>query len=152
MDPEIWSRIPEYWAHWGFEPWSGEGMEGVRRRVTFRKGGLLGEVACYCVWDHVLWRHRGKISEEEILRSARPERDVMSRRYLLVGEEEAPFRLRSFLWGLRGFVEVLRHRPGGKGHRKFADLVGLADAAEGYASGEIERGENPIGKAERAEF
>jgi hypothetical protein len=133
MNPQIWRDVPEYWAHWGFEPWSEGDLEGVRRKVTLQKGGLLGDVARYYVWDHILWRHRGGSSAEEILRAAQPLPDVMSQRYLLVGEEEAPFRIRSFRWGLGGFVEVLRYRPGGKGHRKFSDLTGLADATEDYA-------------------
>lgn len=132
MDLQRWKDAPEYWAHWGFEPWTMQELQGVRRKVLMRKGGLLGDVARYVAWDYVLWRHRGASSAEEILRTAQPLPEVMTQRYVLVGDEEAPFRLRSFWWGFRGFVEVLRYCPGGRGHRKFADLTGLVDGLEGY--------------------
>lgn len=132
MGPHDWKDVPEYWHHWGFEPWCQGDLAGIRRRVTMRKGGLLGDVARYLAWDYILWEHRGAGSAEGILRAAQPLPEVMTQRYVLVGAEEAPFLLRSFWWGFRGFVEVLRYRPGGRGHRKFADLTGLVDGLEGY--------------------
>ena len=132
MEISRWDDVPEYWAHWGFEPWNQGHLRGVRRKVIMRKGGLLGDVARYAVWDHILWGHRGRESAEEILREASPLPEVMTQRYVLVGDEEDPFRLRSFWWRFRGFVEVLCYRPRGRGQRKFADLTGLVDALEGY--------------------
>ncbi|WP_352425659.1 hypothetical protein [Aminomonas paucivorans] len=127
-----WGRAQDYWGHWGFEPWEEDPLGGIRRLVTLRKASLLGEVARAFVWDHILWKHQGERSEADLLRETPPSPEVMSQRFLLVGAEEAPRRARSFRFGLRGFVEVLRYRPGGPGHRLFRDLTDLVDGFEGY--------------------
>jgi len=133
---KMYQSIPEFWGHWGFEPWQWQGMEGVWRRVDFKKGALLGEVARYCSYDFIVWKHQGLLSKDYLLQHREWEPDLMTQRFLLLGAEgdSRPW-IRSFYWGFRGFVEVLRFSPASsdkKGHRKFRDLTNLVGAVDGY--------------------
>ena len=132
MEPKGWEDVPDYWTHWGFETWSEGPLRGLRRQVALRKTALLGEVARAFVWDHILWDHRDETTERRLLEETLPEAEVQTRRFLLVTPREGPRRVRAFLWGFRGYVEVLRYAPGGRGHRRFRDLTDLVDGLEGY--------------------
>ncbi len=134
---KLYQRIPEFWGHWGFEPWQWEGLEGVWRRVDFKKGSLLGQVALYYSYDFILWKHQGLISRDFLLQHRKWEPDLMTQRFLLLGtEEDSKPWIKSFLWGFRGFLEVFRYSPEGKkkGHRKFRDLTDLVCAVDGYVA------------------
>lgn len=134
MSYSILEGIPEFWSGWGFEPWQWNGMTGVARSMTFRKGSFIGDVASYEARDRIVWRHGGEADVEVLLRDTKAMPDVMTQRFLLIGDEEdVKPRLRAFRWGFCGFVEVFRYRFGGKGHRKFGDLVALSEAAFAYA-------------------
>jgi hypothetical protein len=118
----------------GFEPWDWNGFNGVRRRVAFVKDGLLGEVCRYYVWDHILWGELNDVHAEELLGSVRPMADVMTHRFLLWSgmtgmNGDGRRRVRSFLFGLRGFAEVCLLGPDKKAPRGFEDLGAIAQAA-----------------------
>jgi len=131
---ELLSKIDDYWDEIGFQPWSGLGMAGVYRRVTFRKGALLGEVARYYADDYILWSHEGEHSAERILREWRGIPEVMSHRVLLLGNSTwAKTRQKSFLWGFRGWVEIYSLRLGDNPHKRFADLAYWAFMALDYS-------------------
>jgi hypothetical protein len=92
-------KIEDYWEEIGFEPWANFGLTGVYRRVTFKKGALLGEVARYYADDYIIWGHGGKESVAEIFREWKGEADVMTHRILLRWGRnlgEAPPRKHSF--------------------------------------------------------
>ncbi len=153
---KIYQDIPEFWGHWGFEPWRWEGLEGVWRRVDFKKGSLLGEVARYYSYDFIVWKHQGLLSREYILQHRKWEPDLMTQRFLLLGAEaDASPQVRSFYWGFRGFVEVFRFSPSAfsssssrkKGHRKFRDLTNLVGAVDGY----VDRREELSSKTHQAQ-
>jgi len=117
-------KIDEYWEEIGFTPWASLGLAGVYRRVTFRKGALLGEVARYYADDYIIWDHRGEESVRMILRDWKGEPEVMAHRILLLGEETwQKHRQKTFLWGFRGWVEIYSFRSGDKPHKRFADLA-----------------------------
>ena len=63
------------------------GLSGVFRRVTVRKGSLLGEVARYYADDYIIWEHMGDESVRRIFREWKGEPDVMVHRILLLGDE-----------------------------------------------------------------
>lgn len=129
--------IMSFWEELGFERWTWENMSGVKRRVTFRKGSLLGEVARYCADDYIVWEHKGV---GEVLKGWRPDEDVMTHRFLLLGSDSACRPLtRSFLFGFRGWVEVLPYRPGGSGVNRFQDLIFLVNKGLEYGK-HMERG------------
>lgn len=125
-------KLEEYLFPQGFEPWSDGSLAGVRRRVTMTKGALLGDVAKYYADDYIVWRHGGEADRDRLLRTWRPERDVMVHRFVLLEGEPRPGRLRrtrGFLLGLRGFIEVYRYTPSGRRHRGIEDLVFLIEKA-----------------------
>ena len=120
----------ELWSSWGFEPWQHGEMAGVYRRVTVRKGSLLGDVARYYADDYVVWRHRGEADRAAVADSWRPVRDVMTQRFVFVDEAaDGERKCRSFWLGLRGFLEVYGYRIGGGGDKRIRDLTHLIDAA-----------------------
>ena len=44
----------EIWEEWRFEPWKSGTAEGLYRRVSMVKSGLLGEVARYYADDYII--------------------------------------------------------------------------------------------------
>ncbi|HIJ65753.1 MAG TPA: hypothetical protein HPP77_07350, partial [Candidatus Hydrogenedentes bacterium] len=113
-DAAILAEAADFWRRHGFEPWSWRAMRGVRRRTTVAKDALLGPVAEYYVDDYVVWRHAGDEDAQFLLENWPPERDVMLHRFLFVGNEFAPrIRTRSFLLGLRGYIEVCHYQAAG---------------------------------------
>lgn len=117
-------KINDYWDEIGFTPWAKMGLIGVYRRVTFKKGAMLGEVARYYADDYIIWGHRGEESVAEIFREWKGEVDVMTHRILLLGEATwEKHRQKTFLWGYRGWVEVYTLRIGDEPHKRFRDLA-----------------------------
>jgi hypothetical protein len=128
-------RVGDFWAEAGFEPWKGLGMTGVYRRVTFRKGALLGEVARYYADDYIVWKHEGERSVDRIFHEWRGIPDVMAHRVLLLGDTTwIKHRQKAFFLGFRGWVEVYLLRLGDKPHKRFADLAYWSLMGLDYAS------------------
>ncbi|EHM10310.1 hypothetical protein TheveDRAFT_1186 [Thermanaerovibrio velox DSM 12556] len=115
----------------GFKPWGWRDFNGVRRRVAFVKGGLLGEVCRYYAFDHILWGEFSGGHAEDLIGSVRPMENVMTQRFLLWSglNGDGKRRVRSFLFGLRGFAEVCLLGPGIEAPRGFEDLGAIAQAA-----------------------
>lgn len=129
--------MQRFWEYAGFAYWQHNGMEGVHRRVTFVKDGLLGKVAEFFADDYILWTHRGRMDEERILSQWKSKTDVMKHRFLLLSEEMGGKARSKSLWlGLGGYVEVLRYRSGTPVPAKFKDLVFLVDKGMEYAAKE----------------
>ena len=124
------SGAKEIWEEWRFEPWSNGSAEGLRRRVSLIKSGLLGEIARYYVDDYIVWKYLPE-DPDRIFNTASHEADLMSQRYLfLVSEEKYSTRKRSLMLGLRGFVEIHMYRPGDTVPKEIEDLAYLAGKAE----------------------
>ena len=123
-----------YWEYVGFSFWRAHGMEGVYRRATFVKDGLLGKVAEFHSDDYIIWTHRGAADEEKILKEWKAETDVMKHRFLLLSAESGTSPRSKSLWlGLGGHVEVMRYQVGEPIPAKFKDLVFLVDKGLEYA-------------------
>jgi hypothetical protein len=124
-------RASDLWEYWGFSLWDAPGMKGVYRRVTFVKNALIGEVCRYYADDYIIWNHSGKEDKERILKTCRPQTDLMTQRYLFVeaSESREKGRVRSFLFGLRGYAEVHSFTPGGQYEKRIKDLAPLVDKA-----------------------
>jgi hypothetical protein len=137
-------EINDYWEEIGFTPWAKMGLTGVYRRVTFKKGALLGEVARYYADDYIIWGHRGEESVAEIFREWKGETDVMTHRVLLLGQSTwENHRQKTFLWGYRGWVEVYTFRIGDEPHKRFRDLAHWASMGLEYAK--VSMGKNQAG-------
>ena len=134
-----------YWSEFGFEAWSGLGLRGISRRVTFRKDSLIGEVARYYSDDYIIFSSDTERFAREILDRWKPVNDVMFYRIMLLGHSswEKPLH-RDFLFGFRGWVEVLSYRPGDPPPvRKYSDLSALVNNA-GIVLGKLAQGINPV--------
>lgn len=124
----------DMWKHLSFEPWSWDGMRGVSRVITLVKGGLMGKIATYYVWDYVVWEYRGMPDMEKVYSEWKPKTDVMSQRFLFVGNDVAPLRkIKSFWLGLRGYLEIYHYKHGGEFHPKIKDIIPPIDFVIGGA-------------------
>ena len=131
---ETLKTMKEFWEYAGFTFWRHNGMEGVYRRVTFVKDGMLGKVAEFYSDDYILWTHQESVDEEMIIKHWKAETDVMKHRFLLLSAETGRSPRSKSLWlGFGGFVEVLRYRIGSPVPAKFKDLVFLLDKGLEYA-------------------
>ena len=141
-DPKM---LEIFWDEYGFLKWSDMGLQGVSRRVTFRKSSLMGEVARYYSDDYVIWAPDSAVMGQQIIEKWKPAEDVMSHRILLVGTSSGDRPLhRSFSFGFKGWVEVLPYRPGDTVPiKKFADLATLVNNA-GIVYGKLQEGINPL--------
>ncbi len=102
----------------------------MRRRVTFRKGSLLGEVARYYADDYIVWPLQALGAEKTILEKWRPADEVMSHRFLLLdGRASGKPQKKFFLLGFRGWIEVLSYRLGDPAVDSFRDLTFLVNKA-----------------------
>lgn len=113
-DFDLLDRAQPFWESRGFFPWSHGGMEGVYRRLTVRKGSMLGEVARYYADDYIVWRHGGTADRELVLRTWGPAPDLMVQRFVFLETSRPVGRLRrtrSFLLGMRGYLEIYRYAP-----------------------------------------
>lgn len=134
-----------FWNEYGFIKWSDLGLQGVFRRVTFRKSSLMGEIARYFSDDYIIWTSGSAITGQQMIEKWKPAEDVMSHRILLVGSESGDRPLhRSFSFGFRGWVEVLPYRPGDPVPiKKFADMATLVNNA-GIVYAKLQEGINPV--------
>lgn len=104
--------LSEFWEHWGFEPWSRGGLVGVSRLQRFVKDGFLGCIAEYRAWDCLVWDAGGEEDRRELWRHVKPMPEVMTQRFVFLLEDPWPERrIRSFLFGLRGYVEFYGYNP-----------------------------------------
>ena len=134
-------RAGAWWGRWGFEPWEWEGIAGVRRRVTFSKGALVGEIARYYADDYIVWTHAGEVDRQRVFTLWRPATDVMLHRFVFVVEDRPrPPRKRSFCLGLRGYLEIHQYRLNGERPRRLRDLAPLIDRSWRIVRGD---GEEP---------
>lgn len=74
----------EFWRHWGFEAWSQGPLAGVARRQRFVKDGILGPIAEYRAWDHILWEVGRLEDREDLWSTLRPRPELMTQRYLFL--------------------------------------------------------------------
>ena len=103
----------EMWWEWRFEPWSSGSAEGLYRRVSFIKSGLIGEVGRYYADDYIVWKYL----PEDIVR---------------IREAATPFyKKSSFALGFRGFIEMYRYTLGTEPHTDIKDIAYLSNIAEG---------------------
>lgn len=120
----------DFWEHWGFAPWSSGQLSGVARTQRFVKDGLLGSIAEYQAWEAILWEPGTEEQRRALWRSRTPLTEVLTQRFLFLLPDPWPERrIRSFLFGLRGYVEFFAYCPGRPGHDKVRDLTGLVDLA-----------------------
>ena len=123
------SEAKEIWEEWRFEPWKNGSTEGLKRRVSLIKSGLIGEIARYYVDDYIVWKYLPE-DPKRIFTTAVSEPDLMSQRFLFVKKEGKYFtRKKSFLMGLRGFIEVHIYRPGDDPPKIIEDLAYLVNKA-----------------------
>jgi hypothetical protein len=124
------SHAMDFWRDQGFEPWSLRGMEGVYRRLTFRKGAMLGEVARYCADDYLVWKHRGAEDAAWVFKHWKSAPDVAVHRWIFLEEAPAFAPRRRAMWlGLRGFLEIYPHVLHAPPHRQIKDIAWLIDNA-----------------------
>jgi len=142
VDPKM---LEIFWNEYGFLKWSDLGFQGVSRRVTFRKNSLMGEVARYYSDDYIIHAPDPSFAARQIMDRWKPFDDVMSHRILMMSEASwgDPVQ-KSFLFGFRGWVEVIAYRPGDPAPvKKFADLAALVNNA-GVVHGKLQEGINPV--------
>jgi len=119
-----------FWSAWGFEPWRLREMAGVYRRVTVKKDSILGEVARYYADDYLVFAHRGRADRDWVYASWKPVRDVMVHRFVfLETAADAGRKARSFLFGVRGYVEVYQYAVNTTPNTRIRDLAPLIDRA-----------------------
>lgn len=143
-------KIMEYdmglWDYWGFKPWNLGAMSGVKRKVAFVKPALLGEVARYYAVDTIVWCLTSETERENLWNSASPIEDVMTQRFLFLVDLEPPLhRIKSFLFGFRGYKEFHSYWPGRQCHKRLNDLAPLVDKAIALHKGVGKSGENEGG-------
>ncbi|MDO5563145.1 MAG: hypothetical protein Q4F74_05970 [Synergistaceae bacterium] len=118
------------WEEWRFEPWRGETAEGLYRRVSLIKGGLLGEIAKYYADDYIIWKYLPE-DVERLRKEAKSERDLMLQRYIFLQDEGEPYYKKSSLaLGFRGFVEIHKYTLGAEPRKDIKDMAYLANIAE----------------------
>ena len=129
----------EIWDEWRFEPWKDGPAEGLKRRVSLIKSGLIGEIARYYVDDYIVWKYLPE-DPKRIFSTSASEPDLMSQRFLFVKKEGRYFtRKKSFLMGLRGFIEVHIYRLGDDPPKVIEDLAYLVNKA-GEVTGQRQQG------------
>ncbi|MDR1709263.1 MAG: hypothetical protein LBS70_06035 [Candidatus Accumulibacter sp.] len=120
--------FPDFWRHWGFEPWAEAPFAGVSRRQRFVKSGLLGRVAEFFAWDFIVWSSGTEEDRKTLWEKRGPMPEIISQRFLFLLEK--PWnerRMRSFSLGFQGYLEFFAYCPGSAGHAKAKDLTGLVD-------------------------
>lgn len=127
------SEAKEIWEEWRFEPWKDSSAEGLKRRVSLIKSGLIGEIARYYVDDYIVWKYE-KGDPERIFKTALPDTDLMTQRYIFLSQKNKYLtRKKSFMLGLRGFIEIHIYRLGDKPPETIGDLAFLVAKAEEVA-------------------
>ena len=119
----------EIWEEWRFEPWKSGTAEGLYRRVSMVKSGLLGEVARYYADDYIIWKHEAN-DVERLRREAKSESDLLLQRFVFLRENEAyHMKKSSLMFGFRGFVELHFFTPGDDIPKAVQDTAFLVNAA-----------------------
>ncbi|WP_455597151.1 hypothetical protein [Cloacibacillus porcorum] len=119
----------EIWEEWRFEPWKSGTAEGLYRRVSMVKSGLLGEVARYYADDYIIWKHEAN-DVERLRREAKSESDLLLQRFVFLQENEAyHMKKSSLMFGFRGFVELHFFTPGDDIPKAIQDTAFLVNAA-----------------------
>ena len=85
--------------------------------------------------DYIIWGHCGFPDIERIYNTCKPKIDVMTQRFLFVGNVVgAPLiKTKSFWLGLGGYLEVYSYAPGGEFHPKIKDVIPFIDFAIEHA-------------------
>ena len=123
------SNAKDIWEEWRFEPWENGSAEGLKRRVSLIKSGFIGEIARYYVDDYIVWKHMPG-DAQRIFATAVPETDLMTQRYLFLSSKDKYLtKKKSFLLGLRGFIEIHIYKPGNDSPKTIEDLVYLVNKA-----------------------
>lgn len=119
----------EIWEEWRFKPWKSGTAEGLYRRVSMVKSGLLGEVARYYADDYIIWKHEAN-DVERLRREAKSESDLLLQRFVFLRENEAyHMKKSSLMFGFRGFVELHFFTPGDDIPKAIQDTAFLVNAA-----------------------
>lgn len=119
----------EIWEEWRFEPWKSGTAEGLYRRVSMVKSGLLGEVARYYADDYIIWKHEAN-DVERLRREVKSESDLLLQRFVFLRENEAyHMKKSSLMFGFRGFVELHFFTPGDDIPKAIQDTAFLVNAA-----------------------
>lgn len=119
----------EIWEEWRFEPWKSGTAEGLYRRVSMVKSGLLGEVARYYADDYIIWKHEAN-DVERLRREAKSESDLLLQRFVFLRENEAyHMKKSSLMFGFRGFVELHFFTPGDDIPKAIQDTAFLVNVA-----------------------
>ena len=71
----------DIWEEWRFEPWRSGTAEGLYRRVSMVKSGLLGEVARYYADDYIIWKYE-ESDADRLRKEAKSESDLLLQRFL----------------------------------------------------------------------
>jgi hypothetical protein len=125
-------RLREFWEHWGFSLWDHPPFAGVSRKQHFVKSGVLGRIAEFNAMDYIVLDGGTEEDREDLWRNCRPLPEIMTQRFLFVLEDPWPGRrIRSFAWGIRGYLEFYAYKPGGENFDKIQDLTGLVDLGFG---------------------
>lgn len=123
-------KAVEIWREWRFEPWKNQTAEGLYRRVSLVKSGLLGEVARYYADDYIVWKYLPG-DMERIRKTAKGETDLMVQRYVFLQPEgENSMKKSSLMLGLRGFLEIHAYTLGSEAKSDdIKDIAYLSNAA-----------------------
>lgn len=130
---EFLAGLNEFWGYWGFDPWSDGVLAGAVRRQRFVKDGFLGPIAEYGALDYIVWSCGDERDRAGLWRDVKPLPEVMTQRFLFLLPEPWPERrIRSFLFGFRGYVEFYAYWPVSQSPPNKnlpRDLTGLIDLA-----------------------
>lgn len=123
------AECEKYLSGYGFEPWQCGGMQGWYRHTDFIKDCIAGEIARYSADDYIVAVHNGKESENWLKNNWQAKNDVIKHRFLLLDSEFSELYVKSYWFGIRGWLEVLHYRKGDQSKR-FTDLIYLAEQLE----------------------
>lgn len=119
----------DIWEEWRFEPWRSGTAEGLYRRVSMVKSGLLGEVARYYADDYIIWKYE-ESDADRLRKEAKSESDLLLQRFLFLrGGGGYRMKKSSLMFGFRGFVELNFFTPGDDIPKAVQDTAFLVNAA-----------------------
>ncbi|MDO4561732.1 MAG: hypothetical protein Q4C86_12370 [bacterium] len=125
----------DIWEEWRFEPWRNGSAEGLYRRVSMVKSGLLGEVARYYADDYIVWKYEEN-DIERLKKEAKSESDLLLQRFVFLRESGSYYMKKSsLLFGFRGFVELHFFTPGDAIPKAIQDTAYLVNAATRKTAG-----------------
>lgn len=119
-------RWEKFLRECGFVPWRDGGMIGFHRHIDFVKDCLAGEIGRYSADDYIIVSHDGSISEEWLKENWQPKEDVMQHRFLLADSDRSGMTIKSYWFGLRGWLQILHYRKGDR-EKRFEDLIYLVE-------------------------